>query len=191
MLIKSLIKQLYTAIDSNIQSETIKRKPHSDEILKHSKHYSNLLDAYVDSTRENITMKKWFKIFFFIITMGSLVAVVYFFYDTLQYAFNSFDKYSDSDGITTQTILSAITVLIPSISSLIVAFIKIPEIIARYLFNTKEDEYMNLIIKNIQDYDRSMFAMEQKIDELLMDHKDQNEDVADDSIDDPPTIDVG
>ena len=78
-----------------------------------------------------------------------------------------------------EAILSLITVILPSISSLIVAFIKIPEIIARYLFNIKEDNYMNSVIKNIQDYDKSMFAMEHRIKELLMENKDQDPAFAD------------
>lgn len=35
------------------------------------------------------------------------------------------------------------------------AFIKIPEIIAQYLFNVKEENSMQSVIKNIQDYDIS------------------------------------
>lgn len=176
---KSFINQLITDIkDIN--------KPHSVEILKHSQIYSKLLDLYVDSTRQNMTMKKWFKIIFFIVTMCSLIAVVCFFYMTLQFAFHSFEKYNNSNGITMEVILSILTVVIPAISSLIVAFIKIPEIIAQYLFNTKEDDNMNFVIKNIQDYDKVMFAMEQKIDDLLINNKDQSEEVEDDYIEESP-----
>lgn len=89
-----------------------------------------------------------------------------------------------------EAILSIVTIVVPAISSLIVAFIKIPEIIAQYLFNTKEDENMNLIIKNIQDYDTAMFEMEYKFDELLKDNKDQSEDVEDDVIEEPPIANV-
>ena len=106
---------------------------------------------------------------------------------TLLYAFHSFDKFDNLNGVTMEAILSIVTIVIPAISSLIVAFIKIPEIIAQYLFNTKEDENMSLIIKNIQDYDTAMFEMEYKFDELLKDNKDQNEDVEDDNIEDSPT----
>ena len=152
----------------NIQTGIDKTKPHSSEILKHSKNYSRLLDIYVDSAKQNMTMKKWFKIIFFVVTMCSLVAVVCFFCMTLLYAFKSLNKFYNLNGITIEAILSIITVMVPAISSLIVAFIKIPEIIARYLFNAEEDNNMNLIIKNIQDYDKTMFSMEQKLDELLL-----------------------
>lgn len=131
-------------------------------------------------------MKKWFKIIFFFVTMCSLAVVVCFFCMTLLYAFRSFNKFDNLSGVTIEAILSIITVMVPAISSLIVAFIKIPEIIARYLFNAKEDKNMNLIIKNIQDYDKTMFSMEQKLDELLLDNKDQNAEVIDDEIEDTP-----
>lgn len=187
-----LIDKLALAINNiNNQPEKNSNKPHSVEVLKHSKNYTKLLDIYVDSANQNITMKKWFKIIFFIVTMCSLISVVVLFFWTLLYAFNSFSKFDNLNGVTMEAILSVITIVIPAISSLIVAFIKIPEIIAQYLFNTKEDENMNLIIKNIQDYDTAMFEMEYKFDELLKEHKDQNEDVEDDNIEEPPTDNVG
>ena len=189
-MFKSLINQLAAAI-VNFSHDTTEKssKPHSVEILKHSQNYSNLLDIYVDSARQNMIMKKCFKIIFFIVTMCSLVAVVIFFFITLGYAFKSFNKFEDLNGVNLEAVLSILTVVIPAISSLIVAFIKIPEIIAQYLFNTKEDDNMNSIIKNIQDYDTAMFAMEQQIDELLKNNKDQN--VEDDSIEEPPTKNAG
>lgn len=190
-MFNGLINKLALAINNTNNSTTEKdNKTHSVEILKHSKNYSKLLDIYVDSANQNITMKKWFKIIFFIVTMCSLISVVILFFLTLLYAFHSFDKFDNLNGITMEAILSIVTIVIPAISSLIVAFIKIPEIIAQYLFNTKEDENMNLIIKNIQDYDTAMFEMEYKFDELLKDNKDQSEDVEDDNIEDSPTESV-
>lgn len=61
--------------------------------------------------------------------------------------------------------------IVPSISSLIVAFIKIPEIIAKYLFNTKEDDNMNAIIKHIQDHDIKMYALENDAEKEVMKQK--------------------
>lgn len=191
-MVKSLINKLALAVN-NINTVQIeeKHKPHSVEILKHSKNYSKLLDFYVDSANENIKMKKWFKIIFFIVTMLSLVAIVYLFFKTFRYAFNSFDKFDSLNEVTIEAILSVVTIVIPAISSLIVAFVKIPEIIAEYLFNTKEDENMSIIIKNIQDYDKAMFEMEYKFDELLKDNKDQTEEVEDENIEDPPNNNTG
>ena len=194
MWLPSIINNIRSAISNNritIFDSTEINKPHSIEVLKHSKNYSKLLDIYVISTKRNITMKNWFKILFFIITMGSMLAIVYLFYVSLQYAFDNFAKFDNLNEISIEAILSIVTIIFPSISSLIVAFIKIPEIIAHYLFNVEEDNYMNSVIKNIQDYDKSMFAMEHKIDEMLMDNKDQEPSSEDESIEDSPIEDVG
>lgn len=78
------------------------------------------------------------------------------------------------------------TVLVPTISSLIVAFLKIPQIIAKYLFNIEEDNLMNSIIKNIQKYDKVMFAMEHDIEELLKKHKKLTEETEDEDIEESP-----
>lgn len=180
--IKNLIPGNRVPAGSNIEPD----KPHSVEVLKHSKSYSQLLDIYITSTKRNAIMKNWFKVLFFVFTMGSMLAIVYLFYTSLQYAFSSFSKFGDLNQISIEAILSIVTVLLPAISSLIVAFVKIPEIIAQYLFNIEEDNYMNAIIKNIQDYDKAMFAMEHEIDELLMKNKDQTPSSEDDDIEESP-----
>ena len=166
-------------------------KPHSIEVLKHSKNYSKLLNIYAESSYANSTMKKWFKILFFMITMGSMLAIVYFFWLSLNYAFNSFDKFENLNEISMEAILGVATIVFPAISSLIVAFIKIPQIIAQYLFNVEEDSYMNSIIKNIQDYDKAMFAYEHRIDEMLMQYKERDPKTEDDSIGESPVEQVG
>lgn len=194
MCFSSIINRIRGARLNNeitISASTETDKPHSIEVLKHSKNYSKLLDIYVISTKRNITMKNWFKILFFIITMGSMLAIVYLFYVSLQYAFDNFAKFDNLNEISIEAILSIVTVILPAISSLIVAFIKIPEIIAHYLFNVEEDNYMNSVIKNIQDYDKAMFAMEHKIDEMLMNNKDQEPSSEDEGIEDSPIEGVG
>lgn len=170
----------------SLQSSSEDGMPNSLEVLKHSKNYSSLLDIYVLSTRCNVTMKNWFKILFFAFTMGSMLAIVWFFYITLQYVFDAFGKFDNLNDVSVEAILSIVTIIFPAISSLIVAFIKIPQIIAQYLFNTEEDKNMNSVIKNIQDYDKAMFAMEHKIEEMLMNNKDQDPAAEDESIEESP-----
>lgn len=148
----------------------------STEALKHSKSYSELLSTYVKSTKRNAYIKDVLKILFFFTTMGTLIGVVIIFYITLKYAFNFFSNVDDINEISLEAILSIVTVILPAISSLIVAFIKIPKIIAKYLFNIQEDAYMNSIIKNIQDHDQSMFAMEHKINVTLAENKTESMD---------------
>ena len=166
-------------------------KAQSIEALNHSQSYSKLLEIYVNTTRFNIIMKLVLKSLFFVITMGTLIAIVCFFYFALDYVFKSLDKFGNLNEVSMEAILSMLTVVIPSISSLIVAFVKIPKIIAEYLFNTKEDSYMNSVIKNIQDYDKAMFAMEHKIEETLIQNKDQHPKNQDEDIEESPNTDAG
>lgn len=185
------VKGKTSTSETAVSSYDDKNKPHSIEVLKHSKNYSELLDIYVQSTHINTLIKIGFKILFFLITMGSMVVIIYLFYLSLRYAFDNLSKFDTLNDVSIEAILSIITVVLPTISSLIVAFMKLPEIIAQYLFNVKEDNYMNSIIKNIQDYGKSMFAMEHKIDELLMNNKDKEPETDDENIEDSPIENAG
>lgn len=155
----------------------------SAEALRHSRSYSEMLSIYVKATRRNGYIKDILKVLFFLITIGSLVAIIVIFAWTLKYAFDFFGNVEDINKISLEAILSIVTVILPAISSLIVAFIKIPKIIAKYLFNIEEDNYMNSVIKNIQNHDQSMFAMEHKINVTLAENKTESDD---DSFEDSP-----
>lgn len=158
----------------------------SGQAIKHSISYSHLLEIYVSSSRWNVVIRNILKVIFFIVTMGCLIAVVYIFWHSLNYSFSIFDKYAGSSNITWEVIVSVVTVLVPAISSLIVAFLKIPKIIAEYLFNINEDNLMNSIIENIQKYDKVMFAMEHDVEELLKKHKRLTAEIEDEDIEESP-----
>lgn len=158
----------------------------SGQAVKHSISYSDLLEIYVSSVRCNVIIRNILKILFFVITMGCLVTVVYFFCRSINYSFSIFVRFNNASDITWEVIVSVVTVLVPTISSLIVAFLKIPKIIAEYLFNINEDNLMNSIIKNIQKYDKVMFAMEHDVEELLKKHKKLTEETEDEEIEESP-----
>lgn len=149
------------------------------EALLHSRSYSGLLNTYIASMKNNIIIKDILKVLFFLITMGAFVVVVYCFYLSLDYVRTSFSDLKDLSNTTSEDVLGMVTVILPSVCSLIVAFIKIPETIAKYLFNTDEDRYMDSMIKNIQDYDKSIFALENKVKDVLDHNKDQTADSKD------------
>lgn len=119
-----------------------------------------------------------FKTLFFIITMGILIVLTCVFRKTI---IDMSSAVKTNKDITIKSLTSVITIIVPAISSLIVALIKIPQTIAQYLFDTEEDKFMNKIIENIQHYDISMYAMENKITDLLdaeqdADNSDNDED---------------
>lgn len=182
-----------TSLSVNTQSNPIanSNNPLSNEALKHSKSYSDLLEAYVNLAQNNIKLKMWFKILFFAVTMLTLIAIVVAFCLCLWYACKKFSKFDNLNDVSVEAIASIVTVLFPSITSLIVAFVKIPEIIAKYLFNIKEDSFMDSIIKNIQDYDKSMFSLEKKAEEVLKNNRNQPIETQDIDIEEPITQNTG
>lgn len=141
------------------------------------------MDLYVSSAKRNLISKFIFKLVFFIISVSCLIFVIFLFFCSMNYAFiclNSFDNLND---ISFESILGIFTILLPALSSLIVAFLKIPEIIAQYLFNIEEESYMSSIIKNIQDYDTGMYELQHKVDKLIYENKEQSMDDLDDEMD--------
>lgn len=176
-----------TTNNSNVEiTDDNSNTPQSSEALAHTKSYTKLLSIYISSVEKNVSMKMWFKIIFFIITMGSLVTIVCLFCFSIKYSADKFSAFKELNSVSFEAILSVATIIVPAIVSLVVAFIKIPEIIAQYLFNIQEDNYMDSVIKNIQDYDKTMFAMEHQIEETLFNNKLQADQYKDDDIEDLP-----
>jgi len=66
--------------------------------------------------------------------------------------------YYDSASI--EIIAGSITTIVASLVTLVLAILKLPKIIAKYLFNRDEDQVMNTIIKNIQHYELERIQLE-------------------------------
>ncbi|WP_154428860.1 hypothetical protein [Roseburia porci] len=174
--------------NASIRSMMLKSKSavtHSSESIRHSRKYSELLEIYVNSLYENVRLKLYFKRWFFRITMGILLSILIIFVLVMKYSINTFNNFDHVSDISLESILSTISVVVPAVVSLIVAFIEIPKIIAQYLFNIEEDNNMNAIIKNIQDYDSTMFEMEHKIDRVI---EKQANNIIDEEIEDIPEV---
>lgn len=132
----------------------------------HGKSYSYILNAYVINTYISIILKVVLKLLFFSITMYILWITICIFRDSIDFV-SEIIKEEELENLSLEGILGIVTVVAPTISSLIVAFIKLPEIIARYLFNEKEDDSMNNVIKNIQDHDRDIMELNQKYHNIV------------------------
>jgi len=136
------------------------------------------LNFYNKSIKASARLKIWLKVVFFIVVMGALGYVTYYFGKTLEFSFDIIEsnKSVKDYKVIMKDILGIITVIVPAIASLIVAFLNIPEIIAQYLFNVEEDYQINAIIKNIQDYDIRMFELENRAEKELMKSKSLSDD---------------
>lgn len=166
--------------ENNIENRVADNQ--TDEIKRRGAKYSALLTLYVKSTSCNAISKLLFKWAFFVVTMLAFWKMISLFEDSVNKVYAIFDGFENLNEISTEVVLGLLTIVLPAVSSLIVAFINIPKIIAQYLFNNNEDDNMNSIIKNIQDYDRAMFAMEQKVKDLLSMHKSQTAETKDEEI---------
>lgn len=132
---------------------------------RHADSYSRILETYATSIKISMIIKHFLKGFFFLIVMGSLVVLV----ATTVYIVLNMYTVIDNKGIDKLTIENASGILattLPIIATLITALLKLPEIIAEYLFNKKENADMNHIIQTIQNHDRYMAELKEDVDTL-------------------------
>lgn len=153
-----------------------------EDIKKRGINYSQLLETYVVFTKRNSLSKLLFKWIFFCVTMLVFVLIVCLFGFSNVKVLLVFSRIEDFNQITVEMVLGFFTAILPATASLIVAFIKIPQIIAEYLFDTHEDDNMSAVIKHIQDYDTDMFEMEYKVKYLISLNKSQTVDTMDESL---------
>lgn len=117
---------------------------HKQSMLEHSEKYTNILDAFITNTTNTFEQKLKFKQHFFYFSLTSLGFVTLMFFGLSFYAIT----------IKTDTVsVGVLSSLGTTFVSLLSMYIIIPKIIAKYLFNRKEDKNMTTIIKSIQNYD--------------------------------------
>lgn len=136
------------------------------EILKHQRSYTQLLKNYVDSSIFNITIKIIFKIVFFIFALYIWYLMLTTFKESSAFALDFIQNFEDSDF--TQICVSLAGVVLPALITLITSFLVIPEIIAKYLFNSEEENSLIEIIKSLQTYDHNIYK--EKIKPELLAH---------------------
>ena len=101
--------------------------------------YSDLLEQYIEISRSKARWNEIYKLFYFFIAMGAFLAL------TIS-PIIVFQNISQKEC----TSIADIATVIGSITGIISAIIVIPEIIAKHLFPTNEDEHMIEMVKNMQ-----------------------------------------
>lgn len=159
------------------------KKSHNRQKIGHLEAHdmsnTKILGLYVNSISISLWIKNILKVMFFGVIIFILCYALYFFKYALDFTTDLIMHTLKPEGngqISYEIILSAVTVIVPAVTSLIVAFLKLPEIIAKYLFNVKEDKYMKSIIRNIQQYDRDMYALANKVESDLARTMEEDED---------------
>lgn len=101
--------------------------------------YAELLQQYIEINKSKAEWNKWYKLFFFVVTLAILVALVIvpmviYWNISRKCCVNSAD----------------VAVVIGCTAGIISSIIVLPKIIAQHLFPTNEDEHMIGIVKNMQ-----------------------------------------
>ena len=133
-----------------------------DELNKHQKNFTDLLAIYVSNTDSSAKLKNKLKRVFFIVAIIAWLAPLAILAWTLRFIGQQIQQLQGINNINAESIVGMVTIITPSFVSIIVAFLKIPEIIAKYLFNPEEDSNMNSVIENIQKHDKDMLELEMK-----------------------------
>ncbi len=111
-------------------------------VAKKDKLFEQLLANYIDDHKKKQHHKRILKIIFFVCIMMLLFAVTGFVVYMYHYALQNI-----SENITAFITASATLSI-----ELVVAFFKLPKIIAEYLFDKEEDKSFAKIINNMQNY---------------------------------------
>ena len=118
----------------------------SQTLTRHNEAYSELLGLYVENYRKSSQHKRRVRIAMCILSMAILLAVTAVLVVVSIWAVKR--------GIRTyKDVLSVLAPFITALGSFVGVFMTIPQIIASYLFDKDEEDHLNDIIKNIQDYD--------------------------------------
>lgn len=143
--------------DSSTQDDKIFRRNTKKQITNRDKEYTDLLSHFVTITRVRNILKEIFKWSFYIALIISVVVLVCM-------TKSIFNKYVENANI--QQMIESIPLLITSIVGFVSVIITIPVTITKYLFSTKEDEYITKIILHTQDHDTSGREWTSKVKEL-------------------------
>lgn len=137
-------EQLIPLNDENIERTIIENDKES--LNKRNKQYNEILDAYSHHIKNSLEFKKrnrelTFKIFiwvFIVVVLSIFLLIV------------GVCWYGDFEDIGT------ISLIITSLITLITSLIVIPTKLTEFIYNPNEDTQIGEIIKNLQEYDKSL-----------------------------------
>lgn len=153
-------------VDTNDQAG---RRTNVSEYRKHTKKYTEILGNYVTYTKSSNDMKARYKKIFFWAIMGILFALAAVFLYSVHSAFEVMKALPDTkDNIPMENIIGAAAAVISSSVTVLAGVLKLPKIIAEYLFNPEEDKGMAQVIGQIQKNDTHMYSIESKLERQMM-----------------------
>lgn len=138
----------------------MKKKDENTAHDRYTNAYIKLLDTYRIQIENSINAKtklkdKFFRMIRLIMYLLIGLFIVIFISSFILFRLMIINNYQSVSVIT-----GAITAMLSSFITMIVSLYKLPKIIAKYLFNKKEDDMMNEVMKNIQSYEIEAHKME-------------------------------
>lgn len=158
----------------------------------HSNRYTILLDSYIENASNANKLKNRLKGFFFAIIMLIMLALTIAFILSVFRTFDIIKSINSSEAQNWEGIIGAVASILPIFATMLVSLIELPRIIAKYLFNPKEERSMTHIISKIQNHDVKMYSIDNELEHLLMRNSGASTDIEpkgyDDKISEPEDI---
>lgn len=145
----------------------------NDDILsthiQYTDAYISILDAYKkhleESTKNKLELKKkFFSTINLIMYVSTFAFVGTIILSTIIFIISIYKNNSS-----VEIIAGSIVTMIASFVTMVVTIFKLPEIIAHYLFNKKEDKQMVKVIENIQQYEINAVKTEELHNQAIND----------------------
>lgn len=153
-------------VDTDHQADS---RTNASEYRKHTEKYTEILGNYATYTKTSNDMKACYKKIFFWAVMGILFALAAVFFYSVHGAFEVMKALPDTEeNIPIENIVGAAAAVISSSVTVLAAVLKLPKIIAEYLFNPEEDKGMAQVIGQIQKNDTDMYSIESKLERQMM-----------------------
>ena len=143
---KEIVKEIFKSAAKEVGNENDFDKENQLQLLKRDRKYSELLEHFVFITRQRNFSKEKYKWKYFKILMGMMITLCAIIVITITVMLIKCNA---------KQLVSCIPVLITAFSSFATTIISIPLVITKYLFSTKEDEYITSIISHTQEHDLS------------------------------------
>lgn len=150
---KTVLNVLNDKQNEKTEDDKTFRNKTKTQIAKRDGKYTELLEHFVGLTKVRNILKEFFKWLFYLVIMGSIVALIYV-------VCNLFKKYVTNANI--EQIVESMPLLITSMVGFVSTIIAIPVTITKYLFSTKEDENITQIILHTQEHDTSAAVKEEE-----------------------------
>ena len=121
-----------------------------DEAGNHFSAYTEMIKGFSSNFKSSGSIRNSLKIIFFILISFILIAVSTLFILVIYKSY----KLMNSPVIKMENVTVAISSIVASLCSVLVAFIKLPAIIAKYLFDSQEEKYLIQLISVINKLDK-------------------------------------